>query len=218
MNRPNKKRRLPSLAAVLTVLLMMALGFGRGGWAPGWRTMRIWPAGSCWPCWRRLRWASWSRSSCTRAGTWRRGSPPVRVRILPHRQRHAAEKGRQAAVLPLPAGGHRGSVPAGPAPLAGGGLPFPAVQSGRAGGQPAVGGPLRAGGMAVLAESASGRRALGGSGRCWGCTWALSTHPAEDQGCPTTATTPSACGGTKPPSGPSGPSWPSTRPRSRAGV
>ena len=35
MNRPNKKRRLPSLAAVLTVLLMMALGFG-AGWLGAW--------------------------------------------------------------------------------------------------------------------------------------------------------------------------------------
>ena len=35
MNRPNKKRRLPSPAAVLTVLLMMALGFG-AGWLGAW--------------------------------------------------------------------------------------------------------------------------------------------------------------------------------------
>ena len=70
----------------------------------------------------------------------------------------------------------------GPAPLAGGGLPFPAVQSGRAGGQPAVGGPLRAGGMAVLAESASGRRALGGLGDAGAVPGPCQRHPAEDPG------------------------------------
>ena len=77
MNRPNKKRRLPSLAAVLTVLLMMALGFG-AGWLGAWMADHADLAG-----WQLLAllgggcgWASWSRSSCTRAGTWRRGSPP----------------------------------------------------------------------------------------------------------------------------------------------
>ena len=35
MNRTNKKRKLPSLATVLTLALMMALGFG-AGWLGGW--------------------------------------------------------------------------------------------------------------------------------------------------------------------------------------